>query len=146
MSLSSNKSGIAVGYAFTRIFGNQFIPVAIQNKLIRDYCSKKNLLLSLPVVESYWKNCFHQLFSLCEKIESNDHIILYSAAMMPSDYKYSIVKKMVLQKNITFHFIQENVEGILGQRHIELTLLDYKLRKYIGVSKYKEALGCHNFT
>lgn len=135
MSSSSNISRNAIGYTFTRKFGSLFLSVAIQNKLIREYCVNKSLHLSLPVVESHWNDCYHQLFGLCNKVESGSHIILYSAAMMPRDKKYTKLNKLISDKDIEFHFIQENINGKLGNKDIELAMLDYRLREYVGKSK-----------
>lgn len=130
----------AIGYTFTRKIGSLFLSVAIQNQLIREYCNKRNLNLSLPTVESYWSNCFHQLFALCSKIETGSHIILYSAAMMPREKKYVELQKLISNKNIVFHFIQENIYGCLADKEIELAMLDYRLREYVGKSKILEII------
>jgi sporadic carbohydrate cluster protein (TIGR04323 family) len=135
MTISSDVSGNAIGYSFTRKFGSLFLSVAIQNKLIREYCTNKGLHLSLPVVESHWNDCYHQLFGLCNKVETGSHIILYSAAMMPDNKKYIELKKLIADKDIKFHFIQENINGKLGNKDIELAMLDYRLREYVGKSK-----------
>jgi len=98
------------GYIFSRPFMGERAPQHIQNIVIRDYCSKKNLHYLLSATEYAMENSTLILGQLINDLPSIDGIVAYSVFQMPEDdnERRSIFNN-ILSFNKEIHFA---VEGL----------------------------------
>ena len=73
------------GYIFSRPFMEERVPQHVQNIVIRDYCSKKNIQYLLSSTEYAMENCALILRQLVKDLPSIDGIVAYSIFQMPED-------------------------------------------------------------
>ena len=73
------------GYIFSRPFMEERVPQHVQNLVIRDYCSKKNIQYLLSSTEYAMENCALMLRQLVKDLPSIDGIVAYSIFQMPED-------------------------------------------------------------
>ena len=98
------------GYIFSRPFMEERVPQHVQNIVIRDYCSKKNIQYLLSSTEYAMENCALMLRQLVKDLPSIDGIVAYSIFQMPEndDERQSIFNSVLLFKK-EIHFA---VEGL----------------------------------
>ena len=75
------------GYIFSRPIKNSLIPQKVQNLVIRDYCSRKNLFFKLSAVEYSSKNSYLMLNLILKELKNLKGLIFYSLFMLPEDKK-----------------------------------------------------------
>ena len=98
------------GYIFSRPFMEERVPQHVQNIVIRDYCSKKNIQYLLSSTEYAMENCALMLRQLVKDLPSIDGIVAYSIFQMPEDdYERQSVFNSVLSLKKEIHFA---VEGL----------------------------------
>jgi len=73
------------GYIFSRPFMEERVPQHVQNIVIRDYCSKKNIQYLLSSTEYAMNNSVLMLRQLVKELPSIDGIVAYSMFQMPED-------------------------------------------------------------
>ena len=73
------------GYIFSRPFMEERVPQHVQNIVIRDYCSKKNIQYLLSATEYAMENSALMLRQLVKDLPSTDGIVAYSIFQMPED-------------------------------------------------------------
>ena len=73
------------GYIFSRPFMEERVPQHVQNIVIRDYCSKKDIQYLLSATEYSMKNSTLMLRQLVRDLSSTDGIVAYSIFQMPED-------------------------------------------------------------
>ena len=73
------------GYIFSRPFMEERVPQHVQNIIIRDYCSKKDIQYLLSATEYAMKNSTLMLRQLIRDLPSSDGIVAYSIFQMPED-------------------------------------------------------------
>ena len=73
------------GYIFSRPFMEERVPQHVQNIVIRDYCSKKNIQYLLSATEYGMENSALILRQLVKDLPSIDGIVAYSIFQMPED-------------------------------------------------------------
>ena len=73
------------GYIFSRSFMEERVPQHVQNIVIRDYCSKKNIHYLLSATEYAMENSAIMLRQLVKDLPSIDGIVAYSIFQMPED-------------------------------------------------------------
>ena len=73
------------GYIFSRPFMGERVPQHVQNIIIRDYCSKKNIQYLLSATEYAMEDSNLILRQLVKDLPSIDGIIAYSVFQMPED-------------------------------------------------------------
>ena len=73
------------GYIFSRPFMEERVPQHVQNIVIRDYCSKKNIQYLLSSTEYAMENSALMLRQLVKDLPSIDGIVAYSIFQMPED-------------------------------------------------------------
>ena len=105
------------------------IPVPAQNSCLREYVRNNNGVFILPVLESSFPNCFHQLFGLLEKLENSDNIIMYSLMMLPIKEKLNYFLEKCLKKKITLYFVLENIKSNPPHCGIISEIETYNLKK-----------------
>lgn len=104
-----NSSGYR-GYVFSRPIGDHRVPQHIQNLVIRDYATQRNLRYLLSGVEYRMDDSFIMLNELLDELDSTEGIILYSMFMLPHDYKHrSDIFEKVIEAKASLHAA---VEGI----------------------------------
>ena len=93
------------GYIFSRPFMEERVPQHVQNIVIRDYCSKKDIQYLLSATEYAMENSALALRQLVKDLPSIDGIVAYSIFQMPEDddERQSIFKSVLsLKKEIHF--------------------------------------------
>jgi sporadic carbohydrate cluster protein (TIGR04323 family) len=93
------------GYIFSRPFMEERVPQHVQNIVIRDYCSKKDIQYLLSATEYAMKNSALMLRQLVKDLPSIDGIVAYSIFQMPEDddERQSIFNSVLsLKKEIHF--------------------------------------------
>ena len=73
------------GYIFSRPFMEERVPQHVQNIVIRDYCSKKDIHYLLSATEYAMDNSALILRQLVKDLPSIDGIVAYSIFQMPED-------------------------------------------------------------
>jgi len=73
------------GYIFSRPFMEERVPQHVQNIVIRDYCSKKNIQYLLSATEYSMRNSYLMLRQLVKDLPYTDGIVAYSIFQMPED-------------------------------------------------------------
>tara|TARA_B100000787_G_scaffold170279_1_gene165596 strand:+ start:132 stop:554 length:423 start_codon:yes stop_codon:yes gene_type:complete len=98
------------GYIFSRPFMEERVPQHVQNIVIRDYCSKKNIHYLLSATEYAMENSALILRQLVKDLKSIDGIVAYSIFQMPEDdNERQIILKSILSSKKEIHFA---VEGL----------------------------------
>ena len=93
------------GYIFSRPFMEERVPQHVQNIVIRDYCSKKDIQYLLSATEYAMENSALALRQLVKDLPSIDGIVAYSIFQMPEDddERQSIFNSVLsLKKEIHF--------------------------------------------
>ena len=93
------------GYIFSRPFMEERVPQHVQNLVIRDYCSKKNIQYLLSATEYAMENSALMLRQLVKDLPSIDGIVAYSIFQMPEDddERHNIFNSILsLKKEIHF--------------------------------------------
>jgi sporadic carbohydrate cluster protein (TIGR04323 family) len=98
------------GYIFSRPFMGERVPQHVQNIVIRDYCSKKNLHYLLSATEYAMENSTLILKQLINDLPSISGIVAYSIFQMPEDdtERQTVFNKILSYKK-EIHFA---VEGL----------------------------------
>jgi sporadic carbohydrate cluster protein (TIGR04323 family) len=98
------------GYIFSRPFMEERVPQHVQNIVIRDYCSKKDIHYLLSATEYAMENSALILRQLVKDLKSIDGIVAYSIFQMPEDdNERQIILKSILSSKKEIHFA---VEGL----------------------------------
>ncbi len=106
---SPNRNGYQ-GYVTVRAFNGFSIPVPVQNLMMRDYTTRKGMLYILPLCEHVFPNCYMQLESTLNEIETLEGILMCSIFMLPA----SLLERLAIYKKLhdhgaKAHFVMENV-------------------------------------
>ena len=98
------------GYIFSRPIKNSLIPQKVQNLVIRDYCSRKNLFFKLSAVEYSSKNSYLMLNLILKELKNFKGLIFYSLFMLPEDKKkrQKFFNQIFLKKS-EIHFALEEI-------------------------------------
>jgi sporadic carbohydrate cluster protein (TIGR04323 family) len=122
------------GYVTSRKFGEISMPVPAQNSCIREFVHLKNGEYVLPLLESHFHNCFHQLFTLAATIPNDQCIVMYSLKMLPVDDKFKELEIICKRKNLSFAFVLEslqcNFNGNIISRELRNLSIDTYTMKY----------------
>jgi sporadic carbohydrate cluster protein (TIGR04323 family) len=105
----NSKKKIYQGYVKLQSFNNIYLPPAIQNLVIKNYCEQNNLIFKLSVNEQNIKNCYMELFFILRNVKKIDGIIMNSIYMLPQDTKdFKLFCSLYSKRNIELIFIFEN--------------------------------------
>ena len=98
------------GYIFSRPIKNSLIPQKVQNLVIRDYCSRKNLFFKLSAVEYSSINSYLMLNLILKELKNLKGLIFYSLFMLPEDKKkrQKFFNQIFLKKS-EIHFALEEI-------------------------------------
>lgn len=98
------------GYVFSRPFMGERVPQAVQNLVIRDYCTKKGFEFLLSSTEYAMPACHLILEQSIETISAVDGIVMYSIFQLPEkkDYRTEVCSR-VIDQNKTIHFAGEGI-------------------------------------
>ena len=98
------------GYIFSRPIKNSLIPQKVQNLVIRDYCSRKNLFFKLSAVEYSSKNSYLMLNLILKELKNLKGLIFYSLFMLPEDKnKRQKFFDLIFLKKKQIHFALEEI-------------------------------------
>ena len=110
------------GYIFSRPFMDERVPQHVQNIVIRDYCSKKNIQYLLSASEYAMKNSTLMLRQLVRDLPDTDGIVAYSIFQMPEDdeERRSVFDSVLaLKKEIHFAVEGLSLNDDESHNHIE---------------------------
>ena len=103
------KKKIYQGYVKLQSFNNIYLPPAIQNLIIKNYCEQNNFIFKLSVNEQNIKNCYMELFFILRNVKKIDGIIMNSIYMLPQDTKdFNLFCSLYSKRNLELIFIFEN--------------------------------------
>jgi len=124
------------GYIFSRSFMEERAPQHVQNIIIRDYCSKKNIHYLLSATEYAMENSALILRQLISDLQSIDGIVAYSIFQMPEDdVERKSIFNSILSAKKSIHFALEG-----------LALYDDETYKHIeNIWQVKKTLPLCNF-
>ena len=106
------------GYIFSRPFMDERVPQHVQNIVIRDYCSKKDIQYLLSATEYSMKNSTLMLRQLLRDMSSTDGIVAYSIFQMPEDdFERQSVFDNVLALKKEIHFAVEGLSIYDDESH-----------------------------
>lgn len=105
----NSEKKIYQGYVQLNQFKEIYLPPAIQNLLIKNFCDQNNITFKLSINEHYIKNCYMELFSILRKTKKIDGIIMTSIHMLPQDKKnFLLFLKLYKKRKLKLIFIFEN--------------------------------------
>jgi sporadic carbohydrate cluster protein (TIGR04323 family) len=86
-------------YVSPRAFGGYFIPVPVQNLVLRDYCNRHNLLFSLPLNENVFPHCYMVLEGLAKNLSGFAGVLMCSIHMLPlkSERRGALIRQVLDQ-------------------------------------------------
>ena len=117
------------GYVKLQSFNNIYLPPAIQNLIIKNYCEQNNFIFKLSANEHNIKNCYMELFFILRNIKKINGIIMNSIYMLPQDKKnFDFFCDLYSKRNLKLIFIFEN-EKINSLKELK--------NKYKEYQKYK---------
>ena len=109
-----------VGYIQAKSFGNYYLPVRFQNKLIKEYSESKKKIFTLPQGEPYFSKTHIRLRTMLSKIKKNEALVLMSIFMLPENLVVrNPILNLIKKKNIEVHFLFEN-KKIIGGKNIDI--------------------------
>lgn len=98
------------GYIFSRRIRENLIPQRVQNLVIRDYSSRKNLFFKLSATEFKMKECYDVFYNLLKDINKYEGLIFYSLFMLPnSNTERNKIYNFFLRKKKKLHFALEEI-------------------------------------
>lgn len=119
------------GYIFSRDFLGERAPQHIQNIVIRDYCSKKNIQFLLSSVEYAMPNSSIIFQQLLNELKVIDGIVAYSMFQLPNSEKIrEITYQKVIKDNKEIHFAVENLSIKENEDIIKIENI-LKTKKYL---------------
>ncbi len=119
------------GYIFSRDFLGERAPQHIQNIVIRDYCSKKNIQFLLSSVEYAMPNSSIIFQQLLNELKVIDGIVAYSMFQLPDSEKIrEITYQKVIKDNKEIHFAVENLSIKENEDIIKIENI-LKTKKYL---------------
>lgn len=119
------------GYIFSRDFLGERAPQHIQNIVIRDYCSKKNIQFLLSSVEYAMPNSSIIFQQLLNELRVIDGIVAYSMFQLPDSEKIrEITYQKVIKDNKEIHFAVENLSIKENEDIIKIENI-LKTKKYL---------------
>jgi hypothetical protein len=120
------KKKIYQGYVKLKSFNNIYLPPAIQNLIIKNYCEQNNLTFKLSVNELNIENCFMELFFILRNIKKIDGLIMNSIYMLPQDIKdFNLFCSLYSKRNIELIFIFEN-QKVNSLKELKNKYIEYK--------------------
>lgn len=123
------KKKIYQGYVQLKNFNNIYLPPAIQNLIIKNYCEQNNLTFKLSVNELNIKNCYMELFFILRNIKKIDGLIMNSIYMLPQDRKdFNFFCSLYSKRNIELIFIFEN-QKVNSLKELKNKYIEYKSYK-----------------
>jgi sporadic carbohydrate cluster protein (TIGR04323 family) len=98
------------GYIFSRPFLGERVPQHIQNIVIRDYCTKNNIIFLMSATEYAIEGSAYVLSELVHDLKNYDGIIFYSLFQLPTKKKerHGVYNSIIKYKK-QIHFVVENI-------------------------------------
>ena len=98
------------GYIFSRPFLGERVPQHIQNIVLRDYCTKNNIIFLMSATEYAIENSSYILTELVNNLKNYDGIIFYSLFQLPiKKQDRQKVYKSIIKNKKELHFAVENI-------------------------------------
>jgi len=138
MSMQVNKKKGFRGYIFSRSFMEERVPQHVQNIIIRDYCSKKDMHYLLSATEYAMKNSTLMLRQLVKDLPTMDGIVAYSIFQMPEDDdERQVIFNNVLTLKKEIHFAVEGLSLYDNESHIHIENI-WKVKKTLPSCNFLE--------
>ena len=94
------------GYVTVRRFKGFALPVPVQNRLLREYANKLDMVYVLPQCEMVTNKNYMMLFETLDKMNENSDLGMCSIFMFPEDQEKAMdIMEIIIKKNITSHFV-----------------------------------------
>jgi len=133
-----NKKKGFRGYIFSRSFMEERVPQHVQNIIIRDYCSKKDMHYLLSATEYAMKNSTLMLRQLVKDLPTMDGIVAYSIFQMPEDDdERQVIFNNVLTLKKEIHFAVEGLSLYDNESHIHIENI-WKVKKTLPSCNFLE--------
>lgn len=98
------------GYIFSRPFLGERVPQHIQNIVLRDYCTKNNIIFLMSATEYAIENSSYILSELINNLKNYDGIIFYSLFQLPiKKQERQRIYKSIIRNKKQIHFAVENI-------------------------------------
>ena len=135
--MENNHKKDLIGYVTVRKFAGYALPVPMQNKLLRYYCSEKKFNYVLPLCELHLKGNYMSLYGTLERTPINGDVGMASIYMFPKNTnKFYSLNAIIKKKRIRFHFIFEDKD--LNHNEIDDFYLNSQMRYFTAnKSKFK---------
>lgn len=114
-------------YVTSKTFGGMAMPVPAQNSCMREFVRAREGSFVLPVLESHFVNCFHQLFGLLRTIENSQAIVMYSVTMLPNDQKLEMFLEKCAAKDLKLAFVLESFVDTAPYKKLKAELDNYSI-------------------
>ena len=119
------------GYISSREIGGNIVPQRLQNLVIRNYATSREMVFLLSATEYYMERCYMMLNALLEEVDKLAGIIFYSINLLPLD---SIHRKKIystlLEHGCELHFALEEIA----------------IREESDIQVIEEIIACRNLT
>jgi sporadic carbohydrate cluster protein (TIGR04323 family) len=137
MKIQKQKNKGYRGYIFSREINGNFIPQRVQNLVIKDFTSRKNIFFKLSATEYKMKNSYYILKSLLKNISNLDGIVFYSYEMLPENkgLRLSILQKLINKKKKIFFALEEL--KILNKQDLKMIENLISIKKNSAIKKLK---------
>ena len=128
------------GYIFSRPFLEERVPQHVQNIVIRDYCSKKNIQYLLSATEYAMENSALILRQLINDLPFIDGIVAYSIFQMPEDdVERQSIFKSILSSKKEIHFAVEGLSLYDNQSYSRIENI-WQVKKTISHCNFLEII------
>ena len=98
------------GYISSRPVAGGRVPQHVQNLVIRDYCTGRNLHFLLSATEYAMSNCYIMLEQVLSEAVKNQGMVLYSLFQLPQNPdKRQRIYQTVLDNQLEIHFALEGL-------------------------------------
>jgi len=137
MKIQKQKNKGYRGYIFSREINGNFIPQRVQNLVIKDFTSRKNIFFKLSATEYKMKNSYYILKSLLKDNPNLDGIVFYSYEMLPENkgLRLSILQKLINKKKKIFFALEEL--KILNKQDLKMIENLISIKKNSAIKKLK---------
>lgn len=107
----TNVNLILSGYVTSRTFGGFCIPVPLQSLALREYCSRKGYIYTLPTNENYFNESYMVLEGHLSIHQKSLGVVMYSVKMLPeSKIRRGQILQKLIQQGREMHFVYEDLK------------------------------------
>ncbi|HYB10422.1 MAG TPA: LIC12192 family sporadic carbohydrate cluster protein [Alphaproteobacteria bacterium] len=98
------------GYVSSREFGGLRVPVPIQALVLRDYCTRKQLIYKLHVSENMFPSSYMVLEGLMRSLDGFEGVLMFSMFMLPErSARRARIYRQVFDLGVELHLVSEEM-------------------------------------